>query len=123
MVLKDGIGPFWTPRWCLRQESNLYLSLRRTPFYPLNYEDRMGMREAASPVRARDFIGFAMTVPAGGVPGPSRIACAGLPRYEICKKLTAIKPPRIGGAHHRARSHLCSDSRTKKSEITTQETT
>jgi hypothetical protein len=25
--------------WCPRQESNLYLSLRRTPFYPLNYED------------------------------------------------------------------------------------
>jgi hypothetical protein len=83
----------------------------------------MGMREAVNPVRARDFIGFAMTVPAGGVPGTSRIASAGLPRYEICKKLTAIKLPRIGGAHHRARSHLCSDSRTKKSEITTQETT
>ncbi len=23
--------------WCLRQESNLYLPLRRRPFYPLNY--------------------------------------------------------------------------------------
>ena len=28
--------------WCPRQESNLYLSLRRTPFYPLNYEDEGG---------------------------------------------------------------------------------
>ena len=24
-------------RWCLRQESNLYLALRRRSFYPLNY--------------------------------------------------------------------------------------
>ena len=23
--------------WCLRQESNLYLALRRRSFYPLNY--------------------------------------------------------------------------------------
>ena len=26
--------------WSLRQESNLYLALRRRPFYPLNYEER-----------------------------------------------------------------------------------
>ena len=26
-----------TPAWCLRQESNLYLALRRRSFYPLNY--------------------------------------------------------------------------------------
>jgi hypothetical protein len=25
--------------WCPRQESNLHLSLRRAPFYPLNYKD------------------------------------------------------------------------------------
>ena len=25
--------------WCPRQESNLYLPLRRGPFYPLNYGD------------------------------------------------------------------------------------
>ena len=25
--------------WSPRQESNLYLSLRRQPFYPLNYEE------------------------------------------------------------------------------------
>ena len=24
--------------WCPRQESNLYLRLRRSPFYPLNYD-------------------------------------------------------------------------------------
>ncbi len=28
--------------WRPRQESNLYLSLRRTLFYPLNYGDAMG---------------------------------------------------------------------------------
>ena len=27
------------PRWCRRQESNLYLALRRHSFYPLNYGD------------------------------------------------------------------------------------
>ena len=26
--------------WSPRQESNLYLALRRHPFYPLNYEER-----------------------------------------------------------------------------------
>jgi len=29
-------GDLWR-RWRLRQESNLYLPLRRRPFYPLNY--------------------------------------------------------------------------------------
>ena len=32
--------------WSLRQESNLYLPLRRRPFYPLNYG---GMRASTSP--------------------------------------------------------------------------
>lgn len=27
-------------QWSLRQESNLYLALRRRPFYPLNYGER-----------------------------------------------------------------------------------
>ncbi len=27
--------------WSPRQESNLYLTLRRHPFYPLNYEERV----------------------------------------------------------------------------------
>ena len=27
--------------WCLRQESNLYLALRRRSFYPLNYGGRL----------------------------------------------------------------------------------
>jgi hypothetical protein len=27
-------------RWSRRQESNLYLPLRRRPFYPLNYGER-----------------------------------------------------------------------------------
>ena len=31
-VSKSGGGP-----WCPRQESNLYLALRRRSFYPLNY--------------------------------------------------------------------------------------
>lgn len=26
-----------SPQWSPRQESNLYLALRRRPFYPLNY--------------------------------------------------------------------------------------
>ena len=29
-------------QWSPRQESNLYLTLRRHPFYPLNYEERPG---------------------------------------------------------------------------------
>ena len=28
--------------WCLRQESNLYLALRRRSFYPLNYGGGLG---------------------------------------------------------------------------------
>ena len=28
-------------KWCLRQESNLYLALRRRSFYPLNYGGRL----------------------------------------------------------------------------------
>ena len=30
-------GPPDDLKWCLRQESNLYLALRRRLFYPLNY--------------------------------------------------------------------------------------
>ena len=33
------IGQARTPKWSPRQESNLYLTLRRHPFYPLNYEE------------------------------------------------------------------------------------
>ncbi len=33
----DGLRRAETSKWCLRQESNLYLPLRRRPFYPLNY--------------------------------------------------------------------------------------
>ncbi len=40
-------------RWCLRQESNLYLSLRRTPFYPLNYEDAVDGPNFTSSLAAR----------------------------------------------------------------------
>ncbi len=29
--------------WSPRQESNLYLPLRRRPFYPLNYGERVGI--------------------------------------------------------------------------------
>jgi hypothetical protein len=32
--------------WSRRQESNLYLSLRRTPFYPLNYGEPVALRKA-----------------------------------------------------------------------------
>src|SRR5437899_6962663 len=38
----------WCLFWCPRQESNLYLSLRRTPFYPLNYEDKSGRNFTSS---------------------------------------------------------------------------
>jgi hypothetical protein len=58
----DLIEPRWFAMWCLRQESNLYLSLRRTPFYPLNYEDDWREELNARPAKAagarRDFIGF-----------------------------------------------------------------
>jgi hypothetical protein len=40
--LGDLWGCFWTPLWSLRQESNLYLPLRRRPFYPLNYGGNEG---------------------------------------------------------------------------------
>lgn len=32
--------------WCPRQESNLHLSLRRAPFYPLNYKDKAPWRKS-----------------------------------------------------------------------------
>ena len=32
--------------WCLRQESNLYLALRRHSFYPLNYGGGNGILQA-----------------------------------------------------------------------------
>ncbi|CAD9224608.1 hypothetical protein BCEN4_430025 [Burkholderia cenocepacia] len=31
------LGKCWEPGWSPRQESNLYLALRRRLFYPLNY--------------------------------------------------------------------------------------
>jgi len=31
-------------QWPHRQESNLYLALRRRPFYPLNYGEWLGRR-------------------------------------------------------------------------------
>ena len=34
--------PLRTLIWSRRQESNLYLPLRRRPFYPLNYGERGG---------------------------------------------------------------------------------
>jgi hypothetical protein len=34
--------------WCPRQESNLYLRLRRSPFYPLNYD---GTPQRLSPLQ------------------------------------------------------------------------
>ena len=35
--------------WSRRQESNLYLPLRRRPFYPLNYGERGEFSHATSP--------------------------------------------------------------------------
>src|SRR5260221_55147 len=37
MRVCDVLSVFTTSGWSLRQESNLYLALRRRPFYPLNY--------------------------------------------------------------------------------------
>ena len=37
---RDTSGCRWTLHWSRRQESNLYLPLRRRPFYPLNYGER-----------------------------------------------------------------------------------
>ncbi|CAM2187763.1 hypothetical protein BC2230_50441 [Burkholderia cepacia] len=34
------LGRRWEPSWSPRQESNLYLALRRRLFYPLNYGER-----------------------------------------------------------------------------------
>ena len=45
--------------WCLRQESNLYLALRRRPFYPLNYGGEgcdFGMRPSGAGGRAKHSI-------------------------------------------------------------------
>ncbi len=42
--LVDFSGPWRKHRWSPRQESNLYLPLRRRPFYPLNYEESSGAR-------------------------------------------------------------------------------
>ena len=38
--------------WSLRQESNLYLALRRRPFYPLNYGGPQALSRANGGVRA-----------------------------------------------------------------------
>jgi hypothetical protein len=38
MEALEGMRTLWSPR----QESNLYLTLRRHPFYPLNYEELSG---------------------------------------------------------------------------------
>ena len=42
--------------WCPRQESNLYLPLRRGPFYPLNYEDEPGLRSVDCKCRAGGYL-------------------------------------------------------------------
>ena len=38
--------------WCLRQESNLYLALRRRLFYPLNYGGWYGQDSRMPPTSA-----------------------------------------------------------------------
>jgi hypothetical protein len=37
----DSIGLLWIGTWSRRQESNLYLALRRHSFYPLNYGETL----------------------------------------------------------------------------------
>ena len=64
---KNARGPWRALGWCLRQESNLYLALRRRPFYPLNYggvaaivgRSIRGLRSGSGlrPVRALPMIG------------------------------------------------------------------
>jgi hypothetical protein len=39
LVVLHGKAVNWSPR----QESNLYLTLRRHPFYPLNYEELVAL--------------------------------------------------------------------------------
>lgn len=40
-IFLDLLGRLETSSWSRRQESNLYLPLRRRPFYPLNYGERV----------------------------------------------------------------------------------
>lgn len=47
------LGKCWELRWSPRQESNLYLALRRRLFYPLNYGESR-VRDIACKKRDRD---------------------------------------------------------------------
>ena len=61
---------FLIKKWSPRQESNLYLSLRRRPFYPLNYGEgrwilpvlwvhhRLGRRRFQQPVRTANSLSY-----------------------------------------------------------------
>ena len=44
--LSEPMRPRRMEPWSLRQESNLYLALRRRPFYPLNYGERRSRKAA-----------------------------------------------------------------------------
>ena len=58
--------------WCPRQESNLYHSLRRGEFYPLNYGGGDGILQAAS----KGLFGPTPTTPVASLacPSPSKFA-------------------------------------------------
>jgi hypothetical protein len=71
--------------WSRRQESNLYLPLRRRPFYPLNYGERgadFGMRFRRA---------FAVLAPCLRRAPPQPIK--GCPS-RACTKVKAVQPSR-----------------------------
>ena len=64
--------------WCLRQESNLYLALRRRSFYPLNYGGMSALHSVVSLAEVACCV-------AGCIAGSSALwtlQCVRLGRYE-----------------------------------------
>jgi hypothetical protein len=53
-------GPWWTLGWSRRQESNLYLALRRHSFYPLNYGEISGAHSKRWKMGAQGLAGWSV---------------------------------------------------------------
>ena len=60
--------------WCLRQESNLYLRLRRSLFYPLNYGSGVATVNVMAPGRQRAYMRTESRRPSCGLNGLTSIA-------------------------------------------------
>ena len=86
------LGLSWIQVWSRRQESNLYLPLRRRPFYPLNYGERAARILACVPGGAGRAPGRSQAC-LEPVEGPARTPSGGGPGYSPGRGLHSLPAP------------------------------